>query len=230
MKNVSMSEYIALKGFNSGSSSNSSSQSDITLYNREGGYSRIHPGQGADRFRTYQKAPGAVLASGQHLPLLGAQVGRGIAGALEASWNKEIQRQKEWEDIANQSPVRPQYPPLPINVPRTEQHITETDKAGFVLPFSHNIGPQNTVKEAKTDADRIAQGHDLHYKYAKTAQDIADADKEAINQFIHEGINSRNPISSAQAIVGATGLAIKQAAEHLLGRTIYGKICLAYVL
>lgn len=94
---------------------------------------------------------------------------------------------------------------------------------GLVLPFSNNIGPGNTIQEAKTGSDLIAQGHDIHYSEAKSDFDIQRADTEAIGQFIQEATHSKNPISQTQAVIGAVGLAGKQLVEKLTGKVQYGK-------
>jgi hypothetical protein len=92
--------------------------------------------------------------------------------------------------------------------------------SGLTLPGSNNIGPGNSIGEALTNADRIAQGHDLHYSEPGNVQ---EADKEAISHFVHEAINGGNPISQVQAALGAVGLGVKHVAEHIYGGTIYGK-------
>lgn len=93
----------------------------------------------------------------------------------------------------------------------------------YILPFSNNIGPGNDIAKAKSGADVIAQGHDLHYQYAQSDADIAAADREAISQFAYEAINGLDPVSQNQAFLGVIGLGVKHAVESALGYTIYGK-------
>lgn len=95
------------------------------------------------------------------------------------------------------------------------------ERTSITLPFSKNIGPGNIISPAETVADKIAQGHDLHYKDAKNQKDISNADLEAIHQFANEYVYGRNPISQAQAGVGAIGLAGKHILENHYG-SIYG--------
>jgi len=122
------------------------------------------------------------------------------------SWNKESKQQyKEHWKLVN---------------PRAGQKRVNS---GFVLPFSNNIGPGNTVQEALNPADKIAQGHDISYSNAKSDKDIQDSDTVAIGQFVQEAVGGSNPISSAQAIVGAVGLAGKSLIERIAGKAIYGK-------
>lgn len=122
------------------------------------------------------------------------------------SWNRETKQQyKEHWRLVN---------------PRAGQ---KKINSGLVLPFSNNIGPGNTVQDALTNADKIAQGHDIAYSNAKSDKDITESDTIAIGQFVQEAVGGSNPISSAQAVVGALGLAGKTIVERIAGKTLYGK-------
>lgn len=96
----------------------------------------------------------------------------------------------------------------------------DDNSASLTLPYSNNIGPGNIVQEALTNADTIAQGHDLHYSEPGNVQ---EADKEAIIHFAHETIYGSNPVSQVQAAIGVVGLGVKHVAEHIYGGTLYGK-------
>ena len=75
-----MTEYIELGGL-----SGASSSSDVSLFNR-GDYSRkVHPGFGADRFRTGQVGKTAVLAAGHHLPIFAGHLGQGIGHLIRGT-------------------------------------------------------------------------------------------------------------------------------------------------
>lgn len=106
---------------------------------------------------------------------------------------------------------------------KSDPYYNIPKQSGLVLPFSNNIGPQNTITESKNNADTVAQGHDLHYQEAKSEQDILDADKEGISHFVYTALTDNNPISSYQAAIGAIGLGLKTSVERQLGKVIYGK-------
>ena len=80
---ASMGEYIALSGFSSASSSNS----DISIYNRNSGYNRLHSGVGREKYLTGQAAgKGVLLSSGRnapHLETFAGQAGKGIAQSID---------------------------------------------------------------------------------------------------------------------------------------------------
>lgn len=105
--------------------------------------------------------------------------------------------------------------------PKEEEQKKEPTR-GLTLPFSNNIGPGNSIQPARTRADFIAQGHDLHYQDAKKASDVLSADREAIGQFAQEAISGTDPISKLQALAGAAGLGAKHLAESLTGKVFYG--------
>ena len=46
---------------------------------------------------------------------------------------------------------------------------------------------------------------------------MLSADKEAISHFVHEAINGQDPVSQAQAALGAVGLGIKHGVEKVIG-------------
>lgn len=106
-------------------------------------------------------------------------------------------------------------------------------QAGLRAPFSNNIGPGNDVKEALTVPDVIGKKHDKTYHSKVTSKEVKAADKQATSEFgnvIAENLKPlNNPVELLQAGIGAAGLLVKQAAEHLAGRIIYpsvsGKRC-----
>lgn len=93
-----------------------------------------------------------------------------------------------------------------------------------VLPLSRNIGPGNRISPPTNAADSIAAHHDLHYEQAKKDSDVLSADREAISQFIHEAVQSQDPVSRLHATVGAVGLGVKHAVESLTGQVYYGEL------
>ncbi|GBM79726.1 hypothetical protein AVEN_217690-1, partial [Araneus ventricosus] len=101
-----------------------------------------------------------------------------------------------------------------------EQHYS----SGAVLPFSNNIGPGNSIQPARTAADAIAQGHDLHYQDAKKPTDVLSADREAIGQFVQQAVSDKDPVSQLQGVIGAVGLGAKHLAESLTGKVFYGNV------
>lgn len=95
---------------------------------------------------------------------------------------------------------------------------------GAVLPFSNNIGPGNSIQPARTAADAIAQGHDLHYQDAKEPSHVLQADREAIGQFVQQAVGDPDPVSQLQGVIGAVGLGAKHLAESLTGKVLYGNV------
>lgn len=189
---------------------------------------------------------------GRHLETFAGQLGQGLAGQIEwfpernkyyrnipaelkrlplkdkakyikpydQPWNDETRAKypRHWS-LVNQkatasNPTQPKVEP----VLSRGQPVTY----GKTLPFSNNIGPGNSVQPALTNADLVAQGHDLHYQFAKKDSDVLSADREAISQFAYEAISGSDPISQLQAGAGAIGLGIKHLAESALGKVIYG--------
>lgn len=91
-------------------------------------------------------------------------------------------------------------------------------QTGVVLPFSNNIGPGNSIQTPQTNADAIAAEHDHRYE---NKENIPDADLHAIADFGYEAVYGNNPVSQNQAIIGATGLAIKTGVERVVGHQLY---------
>lgn len=100
----------------------------------------------------------------------------------------------------------------------------DTENRGFVLPFDKYIGPGNSVNrgDPESEADAIAQEHDLRYFDAQyryshgeidktTAEkEISDSDIKAINQFGQSG--------TFASVLGHDGLQIKHLTEKLVGQ------------
>lgn len=230
----------------------SSTGSEVTLLDLgyiESGNPRVHSGYGASRL-PIQPSASAGIAGSQFDKIFQAQLGRAAASnslglfktrehyyaavpyelrrldragreqyikPYDKPWNEETKAQysRHWNLVKHEY----KEPEVIRNPTNWEQLVSY----GIILPYSRNIGPGNTIQEATNNADLIAQGHDLHYKQSKSDQDIFNADREALGQFIVEATNPQDPISQVQAAIGAVGLGIKHGAELALGRPIYGK-------
>lgn len=100
----------------------------------------------------------------------------------------------------------------------------DTENRGFVLPFDKYIGPGNSINrgDPESEADAIAQEHDLRYfdaqyRYshgeideATAEKEISDSDIKAINQFGQSG--------TFASVLGHDGLQIKHLTEKLVGQ------------
>ncbi|WBG67115.1 hypothetical protein [Drosophila suzukii associated ambidensovirus 1] len=183
-----------------------SSSSGSTTY----GSSKIHRGYGASRI-PLKNSSGAGFAAGQNYQ----RIFEGQLGSAAADPRNPV---GDWfYNLFYGSKSAPSSP----NLERSPE--AEEVKSGHVLPFSKNIGPGNSIQPALTRADAIAQGHDLHYKYAKKDSDVLSADREAISQFANEFVNPENPVSQLQAAIGFVGLGAKHGVESLSGKVFYGK-------
>lgn len=193
----------------------SASSSEETLYTRYGS-AKVHRGYGASRL-PLRPSPSAGFAAGQNYQ----KIFEGHLGNAAADPNNPVgnwfydqiygKKNDEAQRLLEESYKDGSFVP------------TEELKPGIVLPYSNNIGPGNSLQPARTRADSIAQGHDIHYKDAKKDSDVLSADREAISQFIHEVVYPENPISQLQAAVGAVGLGAKHGFESLSGKVFYGK-------
>lgn len=228
----------------------SASSSEETLYTRYGS-AKVHRGYGASRL-PLRPSPSSGFAAGQnyqkifegHLGNAAADpnnpIGNWFYEQIYGKKDDEAQQLLEEsykegsfvpaeelkpEHLKWNSATRKQYPQHWKSVKRDKQLSANTTEPtrGFVLPYSNNIGPGNSLQPARTRADLIAQGHDIHYKDAKKDTDVLSADREAISQFIHEVVYPENPISQLQAAVGAVGLGAKHGIESLSGKVFYGK-------
>ena len=247
-----MGEYIELDGFSSRSSSSSdvSVFNRGSGYNRlhSGvGRERFLTGQAAGRGTVLSGG-----LQGQQLETFAGHLGQGLAGQInwfpdrnsyyasvpselknlnfrdrrkyikpyDRPWNDETRAQypRHWSLVSQQATVNNPTPQRVEPVLSRGQPIAY----GKTLPFSNNIGPGNSIQPALTNADLVAQGHDLHYQLAKKDSDVLSADREAISQFTYEAISGSDPISQLQAGAGAIGLGIKHLAESALGKVIYG--------
>lgn len=63
-----------------------------------------------------------------------------------------------------------------------------------VLPFHKYLGPGNDIDSGDPvdEDDRIAQQHDSAYATALTAEEISNADSEALNSFVNDFAASGN--------------------------------------
>lgn len=233
-----MSEYIELSGL--GSSSEESLFDIRQGIRRRGDYHSIdinssNSSIGSDsKNRGRNPIPGrigsGIWGAAPQLETAAGQAGLGIAQSIFPDQVPKQQRGYIWgpgKPITGNDVVPSGY----WNQYETEYNrLKEIYKAhksvnsGLVLPFSNNIGPGNSIQPARTSSDLVAQGHDLHYQYATKDKDVLSADKEAVSQFAYEAINSNNPISQFQGVLGAVGLGIKTAIEHQVG-VKYGKLC-----
>ncbi len=77
------------------------------------------------------------------------------------------------------------------------------------------LGPGNTLHggPAADVDDDIAKEHDIRYTEARTDEDIHEADRHAIGDFVSDAIDTFNPHS----ILGAIGLGTKYAIEQPAG-------------
>lgn len=228
-----MSDDIEL-GLLSGSSSNASSTQ--TLFDR----SKVHPGYGARKLPLGFSA-GAVGAGQNYQHIFEGQLGEAAAQSdifgIKAKYSQQLEAERILAEEVKRGNVllgnqikpsnlnwnkntRKQYPEhwKQVKLWKERHNI----KSGITLPFSKNIGPGNTIQDPNTRSDSIAGGHDLHYQYAKTNQDIINADREAISHFAYEAVNPEDPISQIQAGIGAVGLTGKNIVETLSGKVYYG--------
>ena len=169
------------------------------------GEQKIHKGYGASKLPIKASTGSAIAAGSAYQKIFEGQLGR-------AAGDPNNPLSKWFHKVL--------YGSKPSKV---ETSNKENVSQGLVLPFSHNIGPGNIIKEALNEADKVAQGHDLHYQYAKGDPDVLEADKEAISHFIAAALQTSDPIQHLHGLTGALGLGIKSAIEHIRGSTLYGK-------
>lgn len=214
--------------------------------------SKVHTGRGASRLPIRPSSFTAVGAGSAydsiHQGHLGAAaadpnnpLSKAIGEYLYPTWQRQLNKHAQEE---SNNPIRYKPKELPWTdqfkkeYPRhweaVKQHQQDLKEhklpasqrqekdGGIVLPLSRNIGPGNTIQTALTGADRVAQGHDLHYKYAKTDSDVYEADREGIDQFLIQAQTGTDPVNHVQGLIGAVGLSIKSAAEKIAGKTFYG--------
>lgn len=213
--------------------------SSTSSLSSEGSYSKYRPNPGTGL------STAVGVAGANYDPIFQSQLGVAAAdptNPISASINRE--RDAYYRNVPRELSSQPlqarQGLIKPYNVPWNEDTIKqyhyhwllsqqttgeEERSGGIVLPFSNNIGPGNPIGPAKTDADLIAQGHDLHYAEARNNKDISAADREAISQFAFEAAAGSNPVSRGQAAIGLLGLGAKHLVEQSTGRTFYGKSC-----
>lgn len=169
----------------------------------------------ADQYSYYDKIPWDL----KKLPLAER---RAKVKPYALKWNKETREKypEHWRLI------RPKKNQEEKVIPTTPRGEPKWYGQAPVLPLSQNIGPGNPVRPATNAADTIAQGHDLHYKYAKKDSEVLSADREAISQFAYESIHGKDPVSQIHAAIGTIGLGTKHIIESAIGKPIYGKLCL----
>nr|QTZ83184.1 MAG: structural protein VP1 [Periparus ater ambidensovirus] len=228
----------------------SASSSEETVFTRYGS-SKVHRGYGASRIPIKPSASAGFAAGQTNQKIFEGHLGNAAADPKNpiGNWFHEQIYGKEdkeanrlLQDLYDQGKWIPQDELKPDSIPwnkdtrakyphhwksyKREKKVpasTTNTNGGIVLPFSNNIGPGNSLQPARTRADFIAQGHDIHYQDAKKNSDVLSADREAIGQFVHEIINPENPVSQLQAAVGAFGLGVKHGIETLTGKVFYGK-------
>lgn len=233
--------------------SNSSSEVDLYDRRHYGTTTKVHKGYGSSRRPLPSSAGTAAAGEEfqqifeGHIGTAAADKGNPLGAAIfKGIYGDPIESVQIWREAEHHGLKQYEYKPENLKwnketkkqfprhwkIVREERDNQGTDKntsatarpkTGLVLPFSRNIGPGNTVQEAKTGADKVAQGHDLHYKYAKSNEEIFDADREAVGEFIKEATNSKDPISQVQAVIGAVGLQVKTTVEKVIGKPLYGK-------
>ncbi|KMQ81887.1 structural protein, partial [Lasius niger] len=188
----------------------SASSSEESLYTRYGS-SKIHRGHGASRLPIKPSASAGFAAGQTYQKIFEGHLGNAAADANNPIGNwfynqiygkKDDEAQRLLEESYKEGAYVPEAELKPDNLnwnketrARYPQHwksvkqqkklssSTEANR-GFVLPFSNNIGPGNSLQPARTRADVIAQGHDIHYKDATKDSDVLSADREAIGQFV----------------------------------------------
>lgn len=212
------------------------STSSETLFDR----SRVHKGYGASKLPLKPSLGAGLSAGSGYQHIFEGQLGQAASSVkwfpsrdkyysnlpsnLRLSerkpygvpWTKASKKQysKHWKLVNPRSGSKPSPKQVEAN---------KNLNRGYILPFSRNIGPGNTIQSPKTGADAIAAGHDLHYQHATQNKDILSADREAISHFAHETVNSGDPISQIQAAIGLVGLGAKHSVEKLTGKVYYGK-------
>lgn len=244
-------DYIVLENFGS---SSSSSGSELSLFDR----SKIHRGYGAHKLSTQLNTGSALYNTGANLHIPAGQLGLGISQYIQQKnavshgylqkkdvlpylekpsslpWNDYSKKfySEHWQAL--QKTLTPTQLDALLVVPTNQDQINQVVRPpqkvvqSVVLPFSNNIGPGNPISDARNTADSIAQGHDLHYKYATQDSDVLSADREAISQFVHEAIQGKDPVSQLQSAIGAVGLGVKHAYESVAGSVQYRKYAKSY--
>lgn len=212
------------------------------------GSSKVHPGYGASRLPV-TPARGVGLVAGQpYFNIFGGHIGRAVSapdtslgwpivrrGQPRAPEPPQPESHPDWRSGHSSFPRKPDhlkwnaqtrklYPLhwLQVKQIKQAQEKAAKEKEGLTLPFSRNIGPGNSIQPAISGADLVAQNHDLLYQNAKEHSEVLSADREAIREFVHEAIQSTDPVSQLQATIGAVGLGIKHLAETVVG-PLYGK-------
>lgn len=111
----------------------------------------------------------------------------------------------------------------------------------IILPGYKYEGPGNAldIGEPVNKADAVAQQHDYSYDYATNADDIREADNNAIDSFVSLDTLKDSPLGG---VVGAAGLEAKKVVENIIGpqypnsstlknnarRLLYRKALMAY--
>lgn len=100
----------------------------------------------------------------------------------------------------------------------------DTENRGFVLPFDKYIGPGNSVNrgDPESEADAIAQEHDLRYfdaqyRYSHGEIDEATAEKEISDSDI-DAINKFGQSGTFTSTLGHDGLQFKHLGEKVIGQ------------
>lgn len=189
-----------------------------------GGRSRVHAGYGASRLPLRPSAGTAFAAGQTHQKIFEGHLGTAAGDPnnwLSQQFYKLLYKKNEEVGVSKDDT---DHKETLTGVQAVKKgHVHKEPTRGWVLPFSNNIGPGNEIQGALNEADKVAQGHDLHYKYAKTDEDITEADKEAIQHFIAVALKSQNPIEQFHAVIGAGGLTAKRILEYIRGHPVYGE-------
>jgi hypothetical protein len=106
-----------------------------------------------------------------------------------------------------------------------QQYNQDIDKRGWVLPTDRYIGPGNSLNRGtpQSEADRIAQQHDLEYAWEQHEYQIGEETKEEAEKHISESdtraINKFSHSGTLGSIIGHDGLQIKKGFEKVVGHT-----------
>lgn len=98
------------------------------------------------------------------------------------------------------------------NIPHAGLLVRNKRSSQWLWPGHNYMGPGNPLENGAptTHADKVAQGHDYAYAHAWSHDDIKEADRKAISQFMEKPYQ-------VSSLVGAAGLSVKSLAEKWLG-------------
>ena len=92
----------------------------------------------------------------------------------------------------------------------------------FLYPGHNYLGPGNPLENGPVvnEADLIAKEHDYAYAYANSKDDVFNADRQAIDEFVQDF--KKNP--NLPSLAGAAGLGVKHFFEKSLNKVVYPRI------